>query len=656
FDICQRPVDGVVKIVATPVDRVVLISEFGGIVEIESMEKHYRESLDPNKTMGGYHTWSETRDEMFALQAAHPDIVRVDTIGFSGEGRPILAMKVSDNVQVDEEEAEVLFIGLIHAREPITNELIMYYVNYVVDNYNPAVANPIIDETELWVIPVYNVDGFVYNETTNPGGGGMWRKNLRDNGDGTFGVDLNRNWGPGWGWNDNGSSPITSSQVYRGTEAFSEPETQVLREFLIERDICVSVNFHAFGDFMEEPLSFVHHPLQPDAFVTRPLGLMISSMTGYAYNYDGLWEGPNGPAYDYQYAGQIERKKSFAWLVEVGPNFWPDPSMITSLSLNNLGSNQYFIQYAQQVWQRPTRSVGTELTGYLTLMPSCIDDYTESATFHNVDENKTLHFTTQAYDGFPGVGWFTAEELDTVIAPGGSFDVELQFHPSTVGALSPGTFMTSYLKIAAWDEADPSIVDTLFYSMYAEVGIEDADVDYVHDGCDNCPAITNEDQADADADGAGDVCDNCPDLANSDQLDTDGDGIGDACDICPGFSDIVDGDSDLVPDSCDNCPEMANADQADADLDGIGDVCEACCLGSSGNVNYDAGDAVDISDLTGLVNHLFVTFDPLDCPSEANINGDAGCNIDISDLTGLVNHLFVTFEPTAVCDMNCETF
>ncbi len=75
-----------------------------------------------------------------------------------------------------------------------------------------------------------------------------------------------------------------------------------------------------------------------------------------------------------------------------------------------------------------------------------------------------------------------------------------------------------------------------------------------------------------------------------------------------------------------------------------------CCLGSwSGNINCDGLEQVDISDLTGLVNHLFVTFDTLCCPGECNINGDHAGDCDISDLTALVNHLFVTFEPLADC-------
>ena len=74
-----------------------------------------------------------------------------------------------------------------------------------------------------------------------------------------------------------------------------------------------------------------------------------------------------------------------------------------------------------------------------------------------------------------------------------------------------------------------------------------------------------------------------------------------------------------------------------------------CCRGFTGNVNFDIVDLTDISDLTRLVNYLFVTFVPLACPEEANITGDLAGDIDISDLTRLVNFLFVTFELPAEC-------
>lgn len=85
-------------------------------------------------------------------------------------------------------------------------------------------------------------------------------------------------------------------------------------------------------------------------------------------------------------------------------------------------------------------------------------------------------------------------------------------------------------------------------------------------------------------------------------------------------------------------------------IEGSDDVMVAgCCVGSTGNVNVDAADVVNLSDVTVLVNHLFVTFDPLVCKSEANVSGDLSCQINLTDLMVLINHLFVTFEPLPAC-------
>ena len=102
--------------------------------------------------------------------------------------------------------------------------------------------------------------------------------------------------------------------------------------------------------------------------------------------------------------------------------------------------------------------------------------------------------------------------------------------------------------------------------------VSDRDDDDVDNELDNCPDLSNPDQADGDEDGVGDACDNCPDDANPDQADTDEDGIGDACGAA---SPPPDTDEDGVEDALDNCPTDPNADQGDEDEDGVGDVCEA---------------------------------------------------------------------------------
>ena len=94
---------------------------------------------------------------------------------------------------------------------------LIYFMQYILSQYgtDPEITC-LINNRELYFVPCANPDGYVYNQTTNPNGGGFWRKNRRNNGDGTFGVDLNRNFDYNWGFDNNGSSPITSSEVYRG--------------------------------------------------------------------------------------------------------------------------------------------------------------------------------------------------------------------------------------------------------------------------------------------------------------------------------------------------------------------------------------------------------------------------------------------------------
>ena len=155
-----------------------------------------------------FHSPAQMDAELNALAAAHPGLAQVFTIGTTAEGRPIRGLKISDNVATDEPgEGDVVFVGLHHAREWISAELALYLAEYLVTHHgtDPALA-ACMNQLEVWIIPVMNPDGYAYSAAAPANR--LWRKNRRNNGDGTFGVDLNRNY----------SLPVGSRLRERGIE------------------------------------------------------------------------------------------------------------------------------------------------------------------------------------------------------------------------------------------------------------------------------------------------------------------------------------------------------------------------------------------------------------------------------------------------------
>jgi murein tripeptide amidase MpaA len=118
-----------------------------------------------------------------------------------------------------------------HAREPGGMMALIYFMWWLLENYNTdAEAKALLDSRRITVVPIVNPDGYTFNIQNSPGGGGLWRKNRRRNANNSFGVDLNRNYGTVDFWNSafGGSSTSPSSDTYRGTDPFSEPETAAL--------------------------------------------------------------------------------------------------------------------------------------------------------------------------------------------------------------------------------------------------------------------------------------------------------------------------------------------------------------------------------------------------------------------------------------------
>ena len=325
-------------------------------------------------SMGGMYTLSQIQAELDSMRTQYPDLISsVQQIGdhVSIEGRPMQWVRISDNPDQNEEEPEVLYTALHHAREGIGVQQMIYYMYYLLENYDTddEVRN-IVDNTELYFIPVLNPDGYFYNEDTYPGGGGMWRKNRRDNEDGYFGVDLNRNYGYMWGYDNNGSSPVTSDETYRGESPFSEPETQAVREFCNEHEFVIALNYHSYSNLLLSPWGYTQEPC-PDHDVFIAYGEILTTENGYTYGPGSTTIYPtNGGSDDWMYGEQETKPLILSYTPEVGSSddgFWPAIDRIVPLCQENMYQNimaaRLAGKYANAEDQAPFALSDTE--GYL---------------------------------------------------------------------------------------------------------------------------------------------------------------------------------------------------------------------------------------------------------------------------------------------------
>lgn len=301
-------------------------------------------------SMGGYYTLTEIYNKIEELLNNYPHLVGdLQILGESHEGREIVSFKVSVNPNLDEDEPEVLYTALHHAREPESMMQMFYFIQYLIDNYETNdEVNYLLNNRALYFIPVVNPDGYRHNENIRPDGGGMWRKNRSVNGNNTFGVDLNRNYGPYEYWNapNGGSSTNPSSDTYRGVEPFSEPELVAIKDFLNNRKIRACLNYHTYSNLLIFPYGAIQTE-SPDSNIFREFTDDMVTKNNYLAGTDmqTVNYSTRGNSDDYMYDGEPGRDKIFAMTPEVGgfdDGFWPPEHRIIPLAEENLYPNLYY--------------------------------------------------------------------------------------------------------------------------------------------------------------------------------------------------------------------------------------------------------------------------------------------------------------------------
>jgi hypothetical protein len=316
-----------------------------------------------------YHSYPEMVDEIHAVEAAHPDIVDVFSIGVSSRGRDIWAAKVSDNVATDEDEPEVLFDAVHHGDEHLTLEQALYLFHALVDTYGVGSrVTRLVDSREIWIVFAVNPDGAQFDLTGDPYRD--WRKNRQAHPTSSrIGTDLNRNYDFRWGC-CGGSSGNPASETYRGWEPFSAPETRAFADFVDSRviedrqQIRTHITLHANGELILFPWGYTRKNLvgamtraDRDAFVA--MARDMAETNGYGVKQSADWYITDGDQIDWMYA----RHGIFSFTLELYPGLgsgpgshYPADEKIARQTKRNRAALLYLIDLADC----PYRASGTE--------------------------------------------------------------------------------------------------------------------------------------------------------------------------------------------------------------------------------------------------------------------------------------------------------
>lgn len=293
-----------------------------------------------------YHNYFELEDKLFSLAAEYPALAKLESIGNTTEGRAIWKMRISGDLATASTRPGIFFVGGHHAREHLSVELPLMLIEHLLKSYaaGDARIRSLVDSRDIHVVPALNADGLEFDIAT--GKYQYWRKNRRDNRDRTYGVDLNRNYGYQWG--TGGSSKRTNDETYMGPGAFSEPETQAVKNFIEKQDnINVVLSYHTFSELILYPWGHKRGPMDSvDQQVHETMARAMAKWNGYKPQSSADLYIASGDLTDWTYG--VHKIVSFTF--ELDPKggfsrdgFYPGAAVIPAVFQKNLEPALYLI-------------------------------------------------------------------------------------------------------------------------------------------------------------------------------------------------------------------------------------------------------------------------------------------------------------------------
>jgi carboxypeptidase T len=302
-----------------------------------------------------YHTAQGLDEEFAAVVEGSKTPVEAVELGRSVEGRPITAYCFGDG---DFRKPEILYFALAHAIEFIGAETALEIARGIA----AGDAGAALDRMNVWVLPVFNPDGYakVERQLSSGPGIGLARSNAN-------GVDLNRNFPVAFYHLPRSifsGSPFKISPYYRGAEPCSETESAVFRDFIIGRNFKTSLSLHSFGGSILFPYSHTSKKCRDyDAFMA--LGGEMASRQSRPYTVKPAYKlyQMNGDMDDWLY----DECGVFAMVMEIGrlgvraarpetwlnPFFWSNPVEPHAEIDNILPACLYLVEYAAEKFAGP---------------------------------------------------------------------------------------------------------------------------------------------------------------------------------------------------------------------------------------------------------------------------------------------------------------
>ncbi|CAG7706733.1 unnamed protein product [Allacma fusca] len=217
-----------------------------------------------------YSSFEEINAFLLEQHEKHPNYTRLFSIGKSFEGRDLLVFKISRG---SKPKKSIWLDANIHAREWITSAVATFTINELLNGERTGWTR----DFDWYILSILNPDGFVYTKTNNR----LWRK-TRSTGLRCIGADANRNFG--FHWMESGSSNNPCSETYGGKSAFSELETQALRDYIpsISKHLVGYISLHSYSQLILLPYGHSNkHIPQYDTYMD--LGHRIAQATATRY-------------------------------------------------------------------------------------------------------------------------------------------------------------------------------------------------------------------------------------------------------------------------------------------------------------------------------------------------------------------------------------